>query len=344
MRFFTHKDVKIACIASALPKQRLDINGKNLAFAAEEQTTCDLGFEAAQKILTSCNVEPHEIGALIFLTKTPDYRGPATAMVLQNRLQIPQDCIVYDAPSGNGGFEQALNLGATLLGTTHQKFMLVVLGDTISKQLSKDDLLQFNFQDGASAILLERQTQATPITIGIQTVNELWSDFMVPSGGFRNVPEFFDVLPAKRSNQLAEHLHLNIERMQEVLKPIWSGLKSDIVNTIAPYLGDNFALYVNLLLPGLEQDFKKVWCESELCNIQLNLHSELIPQTMGATLPMLLVEKNVLHENQTDWIISLSIGEGVSLNMACFQTKEILFLETFKTDYFFDNGHVTHEM
>ena len=126
MRAFTYHHIHKLTVCTALPKPKNLNNDVLKSIAVFEQTPADLGFLAAQKIIQANGIDPKDIGALVFLTKTPDYRGPATAMVLQNRLGISKDCIVYDAPTGNGGFENAINLGATLLSAINQNHTLVV--------------------------------------------------------------------------------------------------------------------------------------------------------------------------------------------------------------------------
>lgn len=344
MRCFTYSDVKIACIATAIPTNILEKQGVNLAISSEEQTTSDLGFEAAQHILTTYSVEPHEIGALIFLTKTPDYRGPATAMVIQHRLRIPQDCIVYDAPCGNAGFEQGLNLGASLLGSIHQKYTMVVFGDTLSKQLAQEDIHNLNFQDGASALLLEKQSKNNTITIGVTTLSDLWKNVMIPSGGFRNSTTFFKSLEGKRPHQLEEHFHINECSLEEHLTDAFMEIKAELIKIMSKDPNDSFTICVNLMLPSLEKVFKNTVLVDEFSKVKLVLHSETVANMMGATTPHVLAMLNEHARMNTSRVISISLGEGLSINLACFDTQDTLFLKTMKTEQVFDNGQVTHEM
>lgn len=344
MRYFTHNNVKIAALASAIPNDFLEHPTGKLAIAKEQQTTADLGFEAANQIFNAFNINPEDIGALVFLTKTPDYRGPATAMVLQHRLQIPQDCIVYDAPTGNAGFEQAINLGASLLNSVHQKYVLVVFGDTTSKQLNIEDVQGLNVQDAASALLLEKSQNTFPITCGFEIYSEAWKSFMVPSGGFRNTEKLFEQLSNKRAHQTKEDLHFDVSKVREVFKTKWLEIKSEMLLLIKQSPKDKFSICINVANQELAADFEKVWSDEELKGVNLLFMNNNEPYAMSATTPLQMEQLCSNMNNQFSKVISLSIGEGLSVNSTCFEIENKSILKTVATHSIFDNGHVTHEM
>ena len=65
--------------------------------ASIRQTTSDFCFAAARTLLDRKGIDPTRIGVLVFVTQSADYRMPSTAYVLQHRLGLPNDCIVFDA-------------------------------------------------------------------------------------------------------------------------------------------------------------------------------------------------------------------------------------------------------
>lgn len=343
MRNFTYNGIKEITIGTALPVQKVGEVGALKSIAFFEQTTSDLGILAAEHIMQSKSIDSNDIGVLVFLTKTPDYRGPATAMVLQNRLQVPQDCIVYDSSAGNGGFESALNLGASLLQASHKKYAFAIFGDTISKQLSDADIKDLNFQDGATAILLEKGDSAFPMVISTITLSKDWSSFMVPSGGFRNNAEFFKNLEPKRVNQLAEQLHIDYSKLSTALKPELLSIKNKVADLIDKKYASNFAILINLLEPKLESELALLF-PSETYSNRVYLSSNYFPQTMAATIP-LLIEKIVSEKEQTPFqVVSVSLGEGLSVNISSFLVQESEVLESIYSDAYYDNGFVTHDM
>lgn len=343
MRNFTYKDVGEITMCTALPAQKKGMGDKNKSIAIFEQTTADLGFIAAQKIIDSTKVDLDEIGVLIFLTKTPDYRGPATAMVLQNRLQIPQDCIVYDSPSGNGGFENAINVGLSLLSSSYKKYALVIFGDTVSKQLSDADVKQLNYQDGATALLLEKEETSFPISVSTITLSKEWASFMVPSGGFRDNEEFYKNIDSKRDNQLAEHLHIDFSKISMALKAELTSIKDKTAELIVKKYDSNFAILINLMDPALEKELASVF-QAETDSNTIYLSSDYVPPTMASTIS-LMIEKITLEKEQTPFqVISISIGEGLSVNIASIEVHGSTVLETVVSDEYYSNGFVTHDM
>ena len=339
---FKYNHIKELTLCTVLPSQKKG-SDRLKSIAVFEQTTADLGFLAAQKIIQKKGITPSEIGALVFLTKTPDYRGPATAMVLQNRLEIAKDCIVYDSPTGNLGFENGMNLGASLLKSITQRFALVVFGDTISKQLSVEDILELPFQDGATAVLLEKGINTSTVSMFSLTLSENWSSFMIPSGGFRKNDMFFNQLSSKKDQQTAEHLHLDTLKIKDAILPELTIVKNTLSNLISELQKPNVSIIVNLFMPELEKQFQSL-LKTEAYGQDVYLSSEHIPQTMAATVPLLLERVITEKKSFPQQIVSVSLGEGLCVNVSNFEVSESSVLETIGSDEFYENGFVTHEM
>ena len=53
-----------------------------------EETTSDLCFDAAKKLISGTSLSESDINGLIFVSQTPDFSTPATAISLQHRLGI----------------------------------------------------------------------------------------------------------------------------------------------------------------------------------------------------------------------------------------------------------------
>jgi 3-oxoacyl-[acyl-carrier-protein] synthase-3 len=342
MRNFTYNEIEALTICTALPIQKKTANNLK-SIALFEQTTSDLGFLASQKIIETKNIDLNEIGALILFTKTPDYRGPATAMVLQNRLNIPEDCIVYDSPVGNGGFENAINLGASLLTSISKKYVLIVFGDTVSKQLSDEDVDQLFFQDGCTAILIQKGKNRFPISMATITLSKDWSSFMVPSGGFRNSASFFKNLRAKRDNQLDRHVHLDYSKISVALQPDFLSIRNKVNNLIFQEYSANFILLINLIDPGIEKEFALLF-QDETYSEAIYLSSAYFVQTMASTLP-LMIEKIAFDKRRYPLqVISISLGEGLCINVSSVEIQNTSILKSIYSDDYYNNGFITHEM
>ncbi|KEJ92150.1 hypothetical protein JS73_07420 [Synergistes jonesii] len=141
----------------------------------EKQTTSDLACAAARKILEEKCIDPNKIGALVFVTQTPDYAKPATACVLQFRLGLPIDSIAFDVNLGCSGFVNGINIAASLMQSSKLKYALLLLGDTayrdqiLNTLYPKDDSGKMLFGDAAVAVLMESNKNAEPISCAYRT-------------------------------------------------------------------------------------------------------------------------------------------------------------------------------
>ena len=103
MAYIQLKDIRIAGIATAVPKQT--INNKDLIaefgekrinrfirttgvlerrVASEYQTASDLGVAATEELFKKKGIDKKTIGALVFASHGPDYKRPATAHVIKD--------------------------------------------------------------------------------------------------------------------------------------------------------------------------------------------------------------------------------------------------------------------
>ena len=108
MAFFEYKNIRVAGVACAVPRNEVKSESYKPVFGDEEvdkfmtmtgvkasrrtlehQTCSDLGYRAAKELLAHKGVKPEEIGALLFSSHSPDYRRPSTAFVLQYHFKHP---------------------------------------------------------------------------------------------------------------------------------------------------------------------------------------------------------------------------------------------------------------
>ncbi len=156
MNLISINGVSVKSISCAVPQQRYAIMdyapdllnektarrmAKGTGFASlcitlEEMTTADLCAEAARSILA--DEKKKKIGALVFVTQTPDYILPATSHVLQHKLGLSNDLFCVDINEGCSGFVTGLYT-ASLLAKQMEVDVLLLCGDTISKLTSSTD-------------------------------------------------------------------------------------------------------------------------------------------------------------------------------------------------------------
>lgn len=128
---------------------------KNRYIAADNETTSDLGYNAAKTALEKAGVAPEEIDLIICATSTPDYPGfPSTACILQGRLGA-KNAWAFDLQAACTGFIYGLEIAKNTLATGNAKNVLVVAAESMSKILDwKDRNTCVLFGDGAGAAVI----------------------------------------------------------------------------------------------------------------------------------------------------------------------------------------------
>ena len=66
--------------------------------------TSDLCVRSAEKLIDTLGWDKKEIEVLIFVCQTPDYKMPATACIIQDRLGLSTSCMAFDVNLGCSGF------------------------------------------------------------------------------------------------------------------------------------------------------------------------------------------------------------------------------------------------
>jgi len=220
MAYFEYKDIAITGIATAVPKRKVQTEDyteqfgerhirkfirttgvKERRIVEENQTASDLGYVAAKELLKKKNVNPSEIGALIFASHGPDYRRPATSFVLQKRLGIPISCACFDINLGCSAFVYATQVVAGLMSNSDIEKALVIVGDTNSKIVNpKDESMILLTGDAGSAILFEKK-KGGHISAELSSEGEKYKTVIVPAGGMRNPKASEEVMMFSDGNE-----------------------------------------------------------------------------------------------------------------------------------------------
>lgn len=160
--------------------------------AGIKQTTSDFCYAAAKELLERKNINPNEVGVLVFVTQTPDYGIPATACVLQKRLGLSTDCIAFDVNLGCSGFSYGVNIASSILQSSSSKIALLLCGDTSAKERLADgktktaNSANYLFGDSGTATLLIKEDSAKPINMLSKTDGDGYRAIISPYAGWKN--------------------------------------------------------------------------------------------------------------------------------------------------------------
>lgn len=120
----------------------------------EETTSMDMCIAAAERIFESGKVKRKEIGAVIFVTLTPDCLMPNNSTYAQHLLGLPQDVAAFDINHACPGYVFGL-WNAALIAHNMQKKVLLLDGDINSKYVSPwDKSTALLFGDAGTATVI----------------------------------------------------------------------------------------------------------------------------------------------------------------------------------------------
>lgn len=128
-------------------------------FAAEGQTTSDLGIRAGRAALERAGMAASDLDAIIVATSTPDFTFPSVATMVQAGLEA-ETSFAFDVQAVCAGFVFALANGDALIRSGQAQRVLVIGAETFSRIMDWEDRGScVLFGDGAGAVVLEATEQ-----------------------------------------------------------------------------------------------------------------------------------------------------------------------------------------
>ena len=166
-------------------------------FADPDVCSSDLCFAAAEKLLIDNNIDRDEIDLLVFLSQTPDYRMPATSIILQERLKLRNSVIAFDINLGCSGFLYGLSIVYSFMQQQGLRKALFLDGETRSKVYSpKDRRSAFLFGDAGVAALIERDERFGDSYFSLNSDGSRSDLIKIVGGGYRH-PSSLETLKEK---------------------------------------------------------------------------------------------------------------------------------------------------
>lgn len=149
-------------------------------------TTSDLACFGLQRLFDEHQIDPASIGAIFFVSQTPDYVVPPTSAYIHGKFAFPQDTYCIDINDGCCGYIKALYEAAACLSCTATQRALIIAGDVLSAKVSIHDRNSYPLiGDAATITLLEKTAVPSPLDIEIFYDGRGYDKLMIPAGGAR---------------------------------------------------------------------------------------------------------------------------------------------------------------
>ena len=362
MAYFQFHNIRIAAMNAAVPSQLVTVDSFADIFGAdkvarfkestgikqfrktrEHQTASDLCFAAAENIIKQKNISRDDIGALVFVAHSADYRRPATACVLHKRLQLNKSCVAFDISLGCSAFVYGLQTICALMQASDISKALLLVGETLTKMTHpKDQSVAMLFGDAGSAILLEKTEHNSDICGILKTDGNGYQTIIAPAGGFRNMNAPHNDILFEDGN--TRTLYNTIMQGENV----FSFSITDVPRTIKEFLAitntsvddyDCFALHQanRFILQTIAKKFK---IEASKLPVSLDKYGN----TSAAAIPLLLCD-TYGNDNANNAIRTLMCGFGVGLSWgvcyAVINVKDVLPI--IESDEIFEEGIINSE-
>ena len=356
MAFFRFENIKIAGIACTVPKNSVKVESYNDLFGEEEvnkfklmtgviesrrtskyQTASDLGYSAANTLLNNKNIDRNEIGAVVFGSHSPDYRRPATALILHKRLGLSTEVAAFDISLGCSSLVYGIQVVASMMNNSDIKIALLIVGDTASKSVYPTDRSSVMiFGEAGAAILLEKENKSKPITALLRSDGSGYRYMIIPAGGYRNLDANHDVVLCKDGNERTLYnsfmqgtsvFTFTISDVPKTIRDFWN-LTNTKVEDYDCYAFHQANLYI------LKQIAKKLKIPMEKIPLTLGKYGN----TSGTSAALSICDAYGSICQQEVKTLICGFGIGLSWGVASVELNADDILPIFEDDSIFEEG------
>jgi 3-oxoacyl-[acyl-carrier-protein] synthase-3 len=249
----------------------------------ENGATSDLATGAALDLIKTHKINPDEIDCIIISTVTPDMLFPATACLVQHRIQA-NNAWGFDLSAACSGFLFAFQTGCALIESGQCKKVLIIGADKMSAITDYTDRNTcILFGDGASAVLLEPSLDKS---IGLQDyilrIDGSGQESLYMKGGGSLNPSTHETVDKKMHYVYQDGkavFKVAVKGMADVSYELMNknNLKSDDIAYLVPHQANMRIIDATAERMGLSKD-----------KVMVNIHK--YGNTTAATIPSCLTE------------------------------------------------------
>ena len=282
-------------------------------WANDDVTASDLGYAAAIDLFEKYNVNKNEIGCLIFLSQTSDFKIPFTSNILQSKLGLSKEILCLDINAGCAGFIQGLSTAFAIAKTQKNGKVLFIVAETLSKILSSNDRsTSMLFGDGASAVLIENTNNENA-----KAVFNFFSDgfnadaIQIPDGGYRNgiTIESLDVMTDEKGNQKTKlNLSMDGPKVFDFTLREISGSIDELLHKSNTH---KESIDYFLLHQSNQFIIKQIASQLQIESEKMLINIQSFGNTSGVSIPLLICSNQEKLQNSNTVVMS---GYGSGLN------------------------------
>ncbi len=350
------ENVKIGGIACAVPDNLVDTQYfskyfeqkeidqfiktsgiKTRCYSINKQTASDLCYVAAKKLMEHKNYTGEDIDALILMTQTPDYIIPATSYVLHKRLNLKEDCIVYDINLGCSALPTGICTIASMIKSGAIKRALLLIGDAHNHNISESASLTHDTMltgDACSACIIEEGN--SNIITSIKSDGNGYDTIITPgptaNGRFCFDPDNIETNHYEHYMDGSDVFLFTITKVPKLFKDFYKE------HSCSPDDYDYFVFHQanQMILDHIE---KKLKLPKEKVPRSIDRYGNTDGASVLMTIADLCERENV--PNRIKFITS-AFGIGLNWGIATFEIDKNDILPIIHTNEYFEEGFLEH--
>ena len=362
MSFYKNNGIRIAGMTCVVPQNRVTVESFSAVFGEEipakfsagtgikamykalpEQTASDLATAAAQRLFEQCGIDRQEIGLMLLVTQSPDYRRPSSASVVQKRLELPIDCSCMEINLGCSGFVYGLQTAMSLMSTSDMKYGLLLMGETASKLVDPlDKSIVMMYGDAGSAILLEKTDEEISTTTLLRSDGSRYKAIILPAGGFR------DMNPGHERFMCSDGIERSLYDIYMDGSSVFSFSITDVpraLNDYLEYTGTTPADYDVFIFHQanefiIKQLIRKLKLKKESVPISLDRYGN----TGGISIPLTLCDAYGESKNEMKRVLMAGFGIGLSWGVTSLPIDLSRVYPPTETDDYYKEGKITPDI
>lgn len=285
----------------------------------DNTTTSDLCCEAGKRLLDGLGWTADSVDAILFISQTPDYRLPATAISLQARLGMRTGTIAFDVNLGCSAYPYGLWLAMMMVENGAASRVLLAVGDTSSRVVDPGDrATALLFGDAGTVTAIEAGSDGTKTSFILGSDGRGANNLIIPQGAFRTAETASPNDPEKLFMDGGEVFAFTLKAVPQLFRDTMALSETPAED----YDGFLFHQANTFMIKHLA---KKCKLPSDKVPINIDKYGN----TSSATIPLLLTDQYGSRlQNEELRLAFFGFGVGYSWSSASLLMGPLKFIET----------------
>lgn len=296
---------------------------RDLKNKANDESLLDLYVDSGRDTLEKLDWSKDSISGIIVVSQQHEYKLPATACILQERLGLHKECFAYDVAMGCSGYVYGLYIAMSHIAASGGEVgrILLFVGDAPSNvTYKKNKSIAMLFGDAASCSAIEYDKDASKAYFSFRTLGEGFRAIISPYGGLKHpldsgsFEEFIDEdgnvnIPACQIVKGIEVFDFTIEEVPKNIARILEYAKMNISEIDTFYLHQANKM-INEYLANKMQISNKA-----------PINIDRFGNTSCTSIPLLLCDNKIHHIAESKMLLA-GFGVGLSVAMGIMQNVD----------------------